>query len=49
MKNSKSMAIMLVVLTICCNLKMFGQASSAFNGNFPTSAQDYINHLGKWE
>jgi hypothetical protein len=42
MKNSKSMAIMLVALTICCNLKMFGQASSAGLGNIPSAAQDYI-------
>jgi hypothetical protein len=42
MKNSKSMAIMLVVLTICSNLKMFGQASSAGFSNSPFAAQDYI-------
>ena len=42
MKNVKSIVIMLAILTICNNLKMYGQASSAINGNSPASAQDYI-------
>lgn len=42
MKKLKSIALLLAMLTIFSNLKIYGQASSGNNNNTPFTAQDYI-------
>jgi hypothetical protein len=41
MRNLKSIALLLALMTICNSLKMYGQATSAGPGNTPFTAQDY--------